>query len=184
MKERRFLRWIDYPRQSKFVTHLLLTSVISGCFMAISLYSVAWLNLRALESLGLRSLIEVRHIFLLASLGLIMGYLLIQGLLISLVFWVGKRISHRLAGPIIAIQKRLLELKDGDFTTHFKIRKKDFLHTLVQELESLRVHLHQQEQGKSQQLEKIKTLSSHIHHPSLKSQFENLLDDNIYEKAA
>ena len=184
MKERRHLLWVNHPSQSKFVKHLLFTSVLSGCLIAISLYIVAWLDLRALESLGLRSLPEVRRTFLTATIQLAAGYLMVQALLISIIFWVGKRVSHRLAGPLLRIQKRLLTLKEGDLTTHFKIRKKDFLHSLIQELEDLRVHLHQRTQQRGQDLKKINSLSSKIQHPSLKDQFKKLMDEDEHEKAA
>lgn len=181
---RRVNFWIDPRRQSKFRLHLAFITLSACAVIGVSLYVVVWLNFHALSSLGLDAISNVRQTFLNASLILAGVYVLYITLLLWVIIGLGKRISHRLAGPLYSLKRRLDSLKEGDLTTPFTIRKSDFLHALSHEFERLRAHLQSQSDQQKHTFDQAKDMTSQIQDPLLKVAFSPLLEKQDYEKAA
>jgi hypothetical protein len=184
MKNQRKRFWIDPRRQGQFIWNLVLISLISGGLTLISLYITVWFNFRVLESVGLRSIPEVRAIFWTATWQLTGAFLIFQISVTSLIWFIGKRISHRLTGPLFALNRQLMQFKSGDLETKFRIRKSDYLHGLKQVFETFGLHISHVEQTQVQDLESLKKMVDQIQNEHLRTQFKKELGVSDHEEAA
>jgi sensor histidine kinase YesM len=70
-------------------------------------------------------------------------------------FWYGVRLSHRIAGPMIQIQRVLEQALKSEFNTRIHLRSNDYLHEISDTLNLLLEKL------ENQQKEKAGVLDSH-----------------------
>jgi nitrogen fixation/metabolism regulation signal transduction histidine kinase len=52
-------------------------------------------------------------------------------------FWFGMRLSHRIVGPMIQIQRVLERVSQGKFESRIQLRKNDYLHELAENINNL-----------------------------------------------
>jgi nitrogen fixation/metabolism regulation signal transduction histidine kinase len=68
-------------------------------------------------------------------------------------FWIGLRLSHRIGGPIVNIQRILEQAQRGDYKARINLRSKDFLHEIADSvnllLEKLETQQKQLKENKS-----------------------------------
>ena len=69
-------------------------------------------------------------------------------------FWIGLRLSHRIGGPIVNIQRILEQAQRGDYKARITLRSKDFLHEIADSvnllLEKLETQQKQLKENKSE----------------------------------
>jgi signal transduction histidine kinase len=66
------------------------------------------------------------------------GFILLTVLIFSLFnFWVGIRLSHKIAGPLVQVQRVLEFALKGEYETRIKLRSGDFLHEFGDNINSL-----------------------------------------------
>ena len=66
------------------------------------------------------------------------GLILLTVLIFSLFnFWVGIRLSHKIAGPLVQVQRVLEFALRGEYETRIKLRSGDFLHEFGDNINSL-----------------------------------------------
>ncbi len=66
------------------------------------------------------------------------GLILFTVLIFSLFnFWIGIRLSHRIAGPLVQVQRVLEFALKGEYETRIKLRSGDFLHEFGDHINSL-----------------------------------------------
>lgn len=57
--------------------------------------------------------------------------------LVPLVAWVGVRLTHKVAGPLVRIRAILSEMAKGNFNVHIRLRKGDALTDLAEDINRL-----------------------------------------------
>lgn len=62
-------------------------------------------------------------------------------------FWYGVRLSHRIAGPMIQIQRVLDQALKGEYGNRIQLRSNDYLHEISDELNRLLEKLEGQEES-------------------------------------
>ena len=69
-------------------------------------------------------------------------------------FWIGLRLSHRIGGPMVNIQRILEQAQRGDYKARITLRSKDFLHEIADSvnrlLEKLETQQKQLKENKSE----------------------------------
>lgn len=69
---------------------------------------------------------------------------LITILLSAFNFWLGTRISHRVAGPVIQIKRALQQAIKGNYTYRIQMRSTDYLHEIGDKINMLMENLDEQ----------------------------------------
>ncbi len=111
MGERRRSLKINQPFQNRF-----LLEIVVLIFIIINVLLALVLHFGGSESIGGFTV----------SLALLMG--LVEFAALGILYWYLLKSSHRIAGPIYAMQSRLQDLRHGDLTVALKFRKKDHFH--------------------------------------------------------
>jgi len=109
MNERRQSLKVNHPFQDRFLLEIVvLIFIIINFLLALVLY------LKTADGIGDLTL----------SLTLTLG--LVEFAALGLLYWYLLRSSHRIAGPVYAMQTRLKALRHGDLTVALKFRKNDY----------------------------------------------------------
>ena len=111
MSERRHLLTINQTFQVRFLLELVILVFI---FINVLLALVLFLDHP--QTVGDLSV----------SLALVLG--IAEFAALGFLYWYLLRSSHRIAGPIYALQNRFRELRHGDLTATLKFRKNDHFH--------------------------------------------------------
>ncbi len=111
MSERRLSLKINQPFQDRF-----LLEIVVLIFIILNVLLALVLHLGGPENVGGFTV----------SLTLVLGLLEFAALVF--LYWYLLRSSHRIAGPIYALQSRLQGLGHGDLTVALSFRKKDHFH--------------------------------------------------------
>jgi methyl-accepting chemotaxis protein len=111
MSERRQSLKINQPFQARF-----LLEIVVLIFIFINVLLAVMLHLERPQSAG-----EF-------SVALALGLGLVEFAALAFFYWYLLRSSHRIAGPIYALQNRFQELRHGNLTATLKFRKKDYFH--------------------------------------------------------
>lgn len=126
--------FINEALQGRFVISFLIIVMLGGIIISGVLYYLAQGTATASYSYSRLHLVPTSRLILpKLTFASILGVLL-MGLASALlsVFH-----SHRLAGPLYHIEKVLGELCQGNLTSQFRLRKRDQLHQLCQDLNRL-----------------------------------------------
>ncbi len=72
-------------------------------------------------------------------------------------FWVGVRLSHRIAGPMVQIHRALHHAISGNYETRVQMRSSDYLHEIGDDLNILLQKLEREKKNPQKNPEIIKT---------------------------
>ncbi len=111
MSERRQSLKVNHPFQERF-----LLEVVVLIFIIMNVLLALVLHLDRPQNVGDFTV----------SLALVLG--LVEFAALGFLYWYLLRSSHRIAGPVYALQNRFHELQHGDLTATLKFRKKDYFH--------------------------------------------------------
>ncbi len=114
-------QWIvNSSFQYRFVGIMLLMLLLLTLGALGSLYLAIWITLRML---GIAN--EPLAVAQLTTAALVMTCELL--VIVPVVVWIGIRLTHKVAGPLVRINAALQQMATGDFNIHIKLRKGDSL---------------------------------------------------------
>lgn len=103
--------------QNAFTSFFTIMTAVEIILFGILLYMVDRLNIQRSNDM----IFYIRYTIL---------FLIV--LLFSVVnFWFGLRLSHRIGGPIVNIQRILEQAQRGDYRSRITLRSNDFLHEIA-----------------------------------------------------
>jgi len=103
--------------QNVFTSFFTIMTAVEIILFGILLYMVDRLNIQRSNDM----IFYIRYTIL---------FLIV--LLFSVVnFWFGLRLSHRIGGPIVNIQRILEQAQRGDYRSRITLRSNDFLHEIA-----------------------------------------------------
>ncbi len=103
--------------QNAFTSFFTIMTAVEIILFGILLYMVDRLNIQRSNDM----IFYIRYTIL---------FLIV--LLFSVVnFWFGLRLSHRIGGPIVNIQRILEQAQRGDYKSRITLRSNDFLHEIA-----------------------------------------------------
>jgi len=111
---------VNPPLQYQFVGVMLLVLLLLTVGALASVYLALWLTLHTFD-LG-HDAIAVAQ---LSTVGLMVTLELL--ILTPIVVWIGIRLTHRVAGPLVRISSALQQLAQGDYAVQIKLRDGDAL---------------------------------------------------------
>ena len=124
-------RWlVNPPFQYHFIGIMLLVLLAMTVGAMGSVYLALWMTLK---TFGLSE--DPVTIALLTTVGLVVTLELL--LIAPIVVWIGVRLTHKVAGPLIRINAALQQMVRGDFAVSLKLRKGDSLVELAEAINTL-----------------------------------------------
>ena len=124
-------QWIVNPSfQYRFIGIMLLVLLLLTVGALGSLYLAIWVTLRTFEISN-----EPLAVAQLTTAGLVMTAELL--LIVPVIVWIGIRLTHKVAGPLVRINAVLQQMASGDFNVHLKLRKGDSLIELAEAINVL-----------------------------------------------
>ena len=128
-------RWLVMPPlQLRFVRAMLLTMVAIALLVLASVYLALWATLTTFE---------LQHdpltvaLFRNVALFVTVALLVMAPFLLWVFTWIGIRLAHRFAGPLIKIMVAIDQLTRGNFDVHLESRKDDALADLADDINRL-----------------------------------------------
>ena len=125
---------VNPPFQYRFVGVMLLLLLALTLGALGSVYLALWLTLRTFEVAS-----EPLAVAQLTSVGLLVTLELL--LVAPIVIWVGVRLTHKVAGPLVRINAALQRMAQGDYSVHLTLRKGDSLVELADAVNALATFL-------------------------------------------
>ena len=129
---------VNPPLQYQFIGVMLSVLLILTLGALGSVYFALWLTLK---TFGLSN--DALAVAQLTTVGLVVTFEML--IIAPLVIWVGLRLTHRVAGPLVRINAVLRQMAEGNFNQRVTLRKGDSLaeladvvNTLAQSLRSRR----------------------------------------------
>ena len=123
--------WVVNPSfQYRFIGIMLLVLLLMTVGALASVYFALWTTLRTFELAR-----EPLAVAQLTTVGLMVTLELL--LLAPVVVWIGVRLTHKVAGPLVRITAALQQMARGDFHISLKLRKGDSLVELAEAINSL-----------------------------------------------
>lgn len=114
-------RLIVYPAfQYRFIGILLLVLMLMTVGALASVYLSLWMTLQTFDMVG-----EPLAVAQLSTVGLLVTVQLLA--LAPVVIWIGMRLTHKVAGPLVRINAALQQMAQGDFNVRLKLRHGDAL---------------------------------------------------------
>lgn len=132
-ENKRRKKFVGTPLQKKLLILIFASAVIPAAVIAVCLYYLIF-NLMVWqigipEAIGYNLIPVVRQVNL---------AILIALPVILLVIWlIALELSHRIAGPLLRLEKELDERISGEKSGHIALRKKDELRPLVERINKL-----------------------------------------------
>ena len=127
--------WLVNPSlQYRFIGVMLLVLLILTVGALGSVYLALWTTLRTFDLVR-----EPLAVSQLTTVGLMVTFELL--ILAPVVVWIGIRLTHRVAGPLVRITAALQQLSSGDFNVYLKLRKGDSLVELAEAINHLAASL-------------------------------------------
>ena len=124
-------RWVvNPPLQYRFIGIMLLVLLILTVGALASVYLALWMTLRTFEVAN-----QPLAVAQLTTVGLMVTLELL--LLAPIVVWIGIRLTHKVAGPLVRITAALQQLARGDFNVHLTLRRGDSLVELADAINAL-----------------------------------------------
>ena len=126
---------VNPPLQYQFIGILLLVLLILTVGALASVYFALWLTLKTFGmSDNTLAIAQMTTVGLLVTLELL--------ILAPFVIWLGLRMTHRIAGPLVRILAALQQMSLGNFNQHITLRKNDSLTELADAINKLGETLH------------------------------------------
>ncbi len=127
--------WLVNPSlQYRFIGVMLLLLLLLSIGALTSVYLALWMTL---HTYGLSHDPLVVAQFTTVGLMVTLELLLIA----PIVIWIGIRLTHKVAGPLVRISAALQQMAEGDFNVHLKLREGDSLVELAEAINVLAVSL-------------------------------------------
>lgn len=117
-KRRRLI--VNPTFQYRFVGVMLLSLLLLTAGALASVYLSLWVTLRTFDVAQ-----EPLAVAQLSMVGLLVTVQLL--VLAPVVIWIGIRLTHKVAGPLVRINAALQQMARGDFHVRLKLRKGDSL---------------------------------------------------------
>ncbi|MBI4343359.1 MAG: HAMP domain-containing protein [Candidatus Omnitrophica bacterium] len=127
-QRRRYL--VNPSLQYRFIGVLLLLLLLLTAGALGSVYLALWITLRTYHLAD-----NPVAIAQLAGVGLLVTLQLL--LIAPVVVWLGVRLTHKVAGPLVRIQAAIQQMTQGDYQVNIKLRKGDSLVELAESLNTL-----------------------------------------------
>ena len=119
-------QWVVNPTlQYRFVAVIVLLLLVLTAGTLLSVYIAIWTTLR---TFGLME--DPVAVAQLTTAGVVTTLELLC--IAPVVIWVGIRLTHRVAGPLVRITSALEQLTQGNYAVHLKLRKGDSLHEVAE----------------------------------------------------
>ena len=116
---------------------MLLVLMVMTAGALGSIYLALWMTLKAF---GLSD--DPVTLALVTTVGLVVT---LEVLLIApAVIWIGVRLTHKVAGPLVRINAALQQMARGDFHVHLRLRKGDALGEVAEAINALAASLRQE----------------------------------------
>ena len=128
-------RWVVNPAfQYRFIGIMLLVLLLLTLGALASVYFALWMTLRTygLDRQPL-AVAQMTTVALTVTLELL--------LLAPAVIWIGVRLTHKVAGPLVRVNAALQQMARGDFNIHLTLRKGDSLVELADAINALAANL-------------------------------------------
>ena len=135
-------RWVVNPSfQYRFIGIMLLVLLLLTVGALASVYLALWITLRTfgLDRQPL-AVAQMATVALMVTLELL--------LLAPAVVWIGVRLTHKVAGPLVRINAALQQMAHGDLNIHLTLRKGDSLVELADAINALAANLRRQPANK------------------------------------
>ena len=131
-QRRQFL--VNRPLQMRFVRAMLAIVVATCASSMLATYAAVRFTLAAYDL--------TQKEFFLALLGTTAWIFLLELLAITaIVTWVGIRLSHKVAGPLVRIHATLVNMANGQFDVNIRLRKGDELNEIADDINRLAAYL-------------------------------------------
>jgi len=127
-RRRRYL--VNPPFQYRMVGVMLLLLLLQAVAALTSVYLALWVTLRTFGQTH-----EPLAVAQLSTVGILVTLEML--LLSAFVIWVGIRLTHKVAGPMVRINAALQQMAQGNFDIHIKLRKGDALVELAEAINHL-----------------------------------------------
>jgi hypothetical protein len=126
------------PIQLRFVRIILLTIIGIALLVLASVYLALWVTLTTFElQHDPLTVVLFKNVALFVTVEL----LVVAPLLLWVFTWVGIRLTHRFAGPLIRIMAAIDQMARGNFDVHLTLRKDDALVDLAEDITRLATSL-------------------------------------------
>ena len=106
--------------QYRFVGVMLMVLLLLTAGALASVYLALWMTLRTFDVAS-----EPMAVAQMSTVGLLVTMQLL--VLAPVVIWIGVRLTHKVAGPLVRINAALQQMARGDFDIRLKLRKGDAL---------------------------------------------------------
>lgn len=124
-------QWIvNPPFQYQFVGRMLLLLLLLAVGALAGVYLALWMTLKTFELTR-----EPWAVAQLTTVGLLVTIEML--LLAPVVIWIGIRMTHRVAGPLVRINAALQHMAQGNYDVHLTLRKGDSLIELANAINTL-----------------------------------------------
>lgn len=127
-KRRRLI--VNPTFQYRFVGVMLLVLLLMTVAALGSVYLALWMTMRAFDIAN-----EPLAVAELTTVGLMVTMELL--LLAPVVVWIGIRLTHKVAGPLVRINAAVQRLAQGDYDVHLTLRRGDALVELADGINQL-----------------------------------------------
>ncbi|MBI2190916.1 MAG: hypothetical protein HYU36_02890 [Planctomycetes bacterium] len=127
MSDRRFHYWVDHEIQWPFTVTILIVmgfSAVAGAIMAFCVSVLAAATEEGIWPLGYLPPGAANTLAIALLMLAFMTLMVIYGILAS----------HKIAGPLVAVRRTLRRIREGDFSRPITIRRDDWIHDLVDDL--------------------------------------------------
>lgn len=127
--------WLVNPSlQYRFIGVMLLMFLLLSIGALLSIYLALWMTL---QTYGLSR--DPLAIAQFTTVGLVVTLELL--LIAPFVIWVGIRLTHKVAGPLVRISAALQQMAEGDLNVHLRLRHGDSLVELAEAINILAASL-------------------------------------------
>ena len=128
-------RWFIAPTlQLRFVRVILLIIIAIALLVLTSIYLTLWVTLTTFELWDDPVTVAL---FKSVALCITIEMLVMAPLLLWGFTWLGIRMAHRFAGPLIRVMSAIDQMKRGDFDIQITLRKDDGLTDLAEDINQL-----------------------------------------------
>lgn len=128
-------QWIVNPSlQYRFIGIMLLVLFLLTAGALASVYTALWVTLRTFELMH-----DTLAVSLLATVGIMTTLELL--LIAPVIVWVGIRMTHKVAGPLVRINAALLRMAKGQYDVDLRLRKGDSLVEVAEAVNTLAASL-------------------------------------------
>ena len=127
--------WLVNPGlQFRFVRAMLLVLLLMAVAAVLGIYLATRVTLYSFELL--------QETYLVALFNTVSWTVVLELIvLVPIVSWLGIRLTHKVAGPLVRIHAALSEMSQGNFDIHIRLRKGDALGELADDINRLAAFL-------------------------------------------